>query len=479
LIRFSWGVPGQPTSLKEALVVIDALRTEMAQQKAQIAALQAQLHEALRRLNQNSSNSDKPPSSDGPGQKPPPKKPPSGRSRGGQKGHKGSARALVDNPDKVIPCKPEVCACCGLPLAGDDPAPERHQVTELPEVKPLVIEYQRHTLHCDGCGSATKGPFPPGVSYRTFGARLTAFVGWLTGKFHLSHRDVTELLCEGFGLELALGSVSNCQEQVSLALTTPVEQVAKQVESSSRVHADETGYRLPGQRGWLWVAVADDCTLFLLHDSRGTCAAKKLLGEFDGYLVTDRWCAYDGHPLGKRQVCWSHLDRQFAGMAQAGGKMAAVGRGLVEQTDVMFALHKRLQGGRLTQAAFVEQMAPVQAKVEALLSQGAKLGEPLSGRCAEILKLRQALWTFVFVAGLEPTNNRAERAVRQAVLWRKSSYGVQSERGAEFVERILTVLATCRQQGLNALAFLVAAVTAKFLGTAAPSLLPLPVAQPP
>jgi transposase len=472
-------VPEQPSSLQEALVVIDALRTEMAQQKAQIAALQAQLHEALRRLQQNSSNSDKPPSSDGPGQKPPPKKPSSGRSPGGQKGHKGSARALVDNPDKVVPCKPEVCGCCGLPLTGSDPAPERHQVTELPEVKPLVIEYQRHTLHCTGCGSDTKGPFPPGVSYRSFGARLTAFIGWVTGKFHLSHRDVAELLCEGFGIQVALGSVSNCQEQVSLALTFPVKDVTSQVESSCRAHADETGFRLRlGQRGWLWVAVADEATLFLLHDSRGACAANKLLGKFGGYLVTDRWCAYDGHPLEKRQVCWSHLDRQFAGMAEAPGAMGEVGQALVEQTDVVFALHKRLRQGQMNHGSFVEQMAPVQQQVEALLERGASLGAPLSGRCGEILKLRQALWTFVFVLGLEPTNNRAERAVRQAVLWRKSSYGVQSERGAMFVERILTVLATCQQQGRNALAFLVAAVTAHFLSRPAPSLL-LPVAQPP
>jgi len=254
-IRFSWGVSEQPATLEEALALLAALRAEMAQQKAlleaQIAVLQAQLHEALRRLQQNSSNSDKPPSSDGPGNKPPPKKPSSGRPQGGQKGHKGSARSLVDNPDKVIPCKPDVCACCGLPLTGNDPAPERHQVTELPEVKPLVIEYQRHTLHCDGCGSSTKGAFPQGVSYRSFGVRLTAVVGWLAGKFHLSHRDITEMLCEGFGIELGLGSVSNCQEQVSLALTLPVRDVAAHVQSSCRLHADETGFRLQGQRGWL------------------------------------------------------------------------------------------------------------------------------------------------------------------------------------------------------------------------------------
>jgi transposase len=474
-------VPEQPATLEDALALLAALRAEMAQQKAlfeaQIAVLQAQLHEALRRLQQNSSNSDKPPSSDGPGKKPSPKKPPSGRPQGGQKGHKGSARSLVDNPDKVVPCKPDVCACCGLPLTGNDPAPERHQVTELPEVKPLVIEYQRHTLRCDGCGSSTKGAFPQGVSYRFFGARLTAFVGWLAGKFHLSHRDITEMLCEGFGIELALGSVSNCQEQVSLALTAPVKQVAKQVESGACVHADETGFRLHKERGWLWVAVADECTLFLLHDSRGACAAKQLLGEFDGYLVTDRWGAYDGHPLERRQVCWAHLARQFAAMAEAGGRMAAVGRGLVEQTERMFALQKRVRGGDVSHMAFVEQMAPVQQEVEALLSKGARLGEGLSGRCSEILKLRQALWTFVYVARLEPTNNRAERAVRQAVLWRKSSYGVQSERGAQFVERILTVLTTCKQQGRKALAYLVSAVTAHQRNEVAPLLLPM--AQPP
>lgn len=462
----------QPTSLDEALTLIASLRSE-------IALLREQLHEALRRLHQNSSNSDKPPSSDNPDTKPPPKKPPSGRPQGGQKGHKGSARSLVDNPDEVILCKPDVCSCCGLPLSGLDPNPERHQVTELPEVRPLVTEFQLHSLRCHGCGSTTKATFPKGVSHRSFGPRLTAFVAWLAGKFHLSHRDITEVLCEGFGIQMALGSVSNCQDQVSMALSAPVKQIAKQVEVSRCVHADETGFRLHKERGWLWVAVADGCTFFLLHDSRGACAAKYLLGEFDGYLVSDRWRAYDGHPLGKRQVCWAHLARQFAGMAEASGQMAAVGRGLVEQTERVFALHKQRRAGGLSHGAFVEQMAPLQQNVEALLRQGSQLAEPLSGRCGEILRLREALWTFVYVEGLEPTNNRAEQAVRQAVLWRKSSYGVQSERGAQFVERILTVLTTCKRQGHNALSYLEKVVAAVAKGEKAPLLLPEAVAQPP
>jgi transposase len=478
-LTFFLVMPPDPTSLDEALSVIAELRKELAQQRAffeaQIAELRAQLEQALQKAKQNSSNSNKPPSSDGPS-KPPTTRSPSGRSRGGQKGHKGSSRRLIENPDETIPCKPGFCGCCGLPLLGDDPTPERHQVTELPAVKAEVIEYQRHTLRCS-CGATTKGEFPLGISYRTFGPRLTAMVGWLAGKFHLSHRDLVEILCEGFGVEMSLGSVSLCQRQVAMALGASHEEARQAVEQSACAHADETSFGLAGKRGWLWVAVTEEATLFLLRERRDRVSAKALLGEFDGYLVTDRWAAYDDHPLAKRQVCWAHLLRHFVQMSEYRGEMGGIGSLLVAQTKRLFRLWWRVREETLSRADFAIQTARLRSRVEQLLVRGAHLGHALSGRCREIWSVAAALWTFVRVEGVEPTNNTAERAVRQGVLWRKSSHGVQSSTGQAFAERMLTVVATLKQQKRNAKTFLEKAVQALAEQVAGPRL--LASAQPP
>ncbi|MCI0570014.1 MAG: IS66 family transposase [Myxococcaceae bacterium] len=423
------------------------------------------------RLRQNSQNSSRPPSSDPPDVARIPKKPPSERRPGGQPGHEGHERELLSEEEvnRVVAVKPCRCRRCGRALSGKDPAPRRHQVWELVLVRPWVIEYQLHTLSCS-CGEQTSAELPEGVPKSAFGPRLQATVASCTGLYHLSKRITQGLMRDLFGVELSTGSVSACERAASAALAVPVERARVHVQRARVANADETGWREARRKAWLWTAVAKGASVFLIHPSRGAEAARTLLGKFAGHLGTDRWVAYNGWK--RRQLCWAHLLRHFEAFYEDRGETARIGTELLVQAGAMFAWWEQVKEGSLSRRAFRRRMAPVRERVEVLLREGAACErKATAGRCREILKLASSLWTFVNVEGVEPTNNAAERALRSAVLWRKGSFGTHSSKGSRFVERMLTVAATLRQKGRNAVEFVTRACEAASQGQPAPSLL--------
>jgi transposase len=248
------------------------------------------------------------------------------------------------------------------------------------------------------------------------------------------------------------------------------------VQGQLTAYLDETGWREGRQRAWLWTAVTAWVTVFVVRRSRRSQVAHELLGErFWGYLVTDRWSAYSWYPSWRRQVCWAHLRRDIAAMCERDGRSQAIGEALRDQARQMFHGWHRVCDGTLAHASFARYRRPVRCEVERLLEEGQTCGVPKTeGVCREILKRRQALWTFVRHEGVEPTNNAAERAIRPAVLWRKGSVGTQSPEGSRFVEAMMTVATTLKQQHRNVLGYLTAACEAPWRGDPAPSLLPTP-----
>lgn len=239
-------------------------------------------------------------------------------------------------------------------------------------------------------------------------------------------------------------------------------------------HLDETSWRQGGKRAWMWVAVTSLVTVFVVRLSRGGAVARELLGEkFGGILVTDRYSAYNWYPVRWRQLCWSHLLRDFEAIRGRGGTSEEVGDALLEQAHQMFRWWHRVREGELARSTFRSYMTALRQEVERLLEAGSQCGEAKTeGTCREILKRREALWTFVQVEGVEPTNNTAERSIRPGVQWRKVSFGTQSEDGSRFVESMMTVVATLKQQKRNVLDYLTAAHEAALHGEPAPSLLP-------
>ena len=449
------------------------LKRELWDLKQRFAALEA-------RLNQNSGNSSKPPSSDPPSVKLPPKKKPSGRRPGGQPGHKGSCRELLppDRVDAVEHHWPTSCENCNrtLPTKGrvEVGEPVRHQVTEVPQVKAHVKEHQMHSQCCETCGHATEAAFPEGVPTGAFGPRLQAVIALFTGCYRVSKRTALSALGDLFGATLSLGSVSASEQVLSQALEAPVAEAREYVERQAVVHADETSWPEHGKRAWLWIAAAPLVVTFLIHAKRGAVAARALLGAFAGILVTDRWSAYQGWSLKNRQICWAHLLRDFNFIAESKGAAAQIGNALIRQTRQLFKKWYCVRDGTLTRARFQKAAEAIRVRVELLLKSGVACHAPkVSGMCREILDMEPAMWTFVYVDGVDPTNNFGERNLRPSVLWRKGSFGTWSEAGSRFAERMMTVVATLKLQHRNVLDYLVHASEAALLHQPAPSILPL------
>lgn len=426
-------------------------------------------------LSRNSRNSSKPPSSDFPSAPPKQVKPPTGRKPGGQPGHEGHQRPLLspEQVDQTVALKPDRCGKCRHALSGADPYPLRHQVTEVPPVRPHTTEYQRHRLICRRCGETTLAPLPEDIPEGMFGPRLQTITAYLSGKAHLSKRAIEEAMRDLFGVSISLGAIHAAEQIVSEALADPYEKAQAYVQESRVVHADETGWRQRRKLAWLWVAASPAVTVFLIHAKRGAVGAQALLGHFAGYLVSDRWHAYNGWDLWMRQICWAHLIRDFTGFTERGAGSARIGKALLAETKKMFRLWHRVRDGTLARSTFQSYMGPIRRRVERLILQGTCCTESKTeGMCKRILKMSPALWTFVRVEGVEPTNNAAERAVRPAVLYRKGCFGTHSPAGSRFVERILTAVTTLRQQKRNVLDYLTEACVAARAGKIVPSLLP-------
>jgi transposase len=300
-----------------------------------------------------------------------------------------------------------------------------------------------------------------------------------TGAYRLSKRLTQGLLMDMLGLPMSLGTLSNLEQAMARTLAEPVAEARASVQHQATVHLDETGWREGHGRAWLWVAVTTWVTVFLVRLSRGGQVARELLGEtFGGIMVTDRWSAYTWYPVRWRQLCWAHLLRDIEAMVARGGASQEIGEALRSQARQMFHWWHRVRDGTLKRASFRRYMSPLRREVERLLAVGTTCGVPKTeGVCREVLKLRYALWTFVHLEGVEPTNNAAERAIRPGVLWRKMSFGTHSAQGSRFVEAIMTVIATLKQQHRNPLDYLTAACEATLRDEIAPSLLPTCVVE--
>jgi transposase len=431
-----------------------------------VAALEA-------RLGQDSSNSSKPPSTDPIHVKRRPRRPPSGKRRGGQRGHKRHTRELVP-PERltaVVDCKPTACRGCGLALSGSDPEPIRHQVAELPEARPDVVEYRLHRLSCSRCGVATRGGLPAGVPRGAFGPRLQATVALLTGAYRLSKRQVQALLSDLHGLTASLGMVPKTERAAAEAVAAPVEAVYEHVRTAAAAGVDETGWREGRRRAWLWVAVTPEATAFRIARSRGADALHAIVGDPVGpVVVCDRFPTYARAP--DRQVCWAHLRRDMQSMIDRSSGGQAVGERLLRLSDLVFVWWRRYEAGSVHRQTLRSYVAGLRPVVRSLLEDGTACGCAWTAKvCRKLLAAEPLLWVFAVAEGVPPHNNAAERALRHGVIWRKTSYGTDSERGSRFVERMLTAVATCRQRGRDVLGFLTACLGARLAGTPAPSLL--------
>jgi transposase len=464
--------PGVQAALR---VVIAGYERRLATLEAEGAALRGEVRELRERLNQTSQNSSRAPSTDGPHVKRKPPQAPAGRKPGAQPGHPVHRRALVplERVSEVIVCKPTHCRRCGRPVVGSDPAPWRQQVIEVPPPAPYVTEYQVHRLPCACCGITTCGELPAGVPNTGYGPRLASVVALGSGAYRMSKRMVASFCQEVLGVSLAVGEVCRIEQTVTQAVAPAVAEVHLYVQTHD-TNVDETPWWEHQHRHWLWTVVTAQVSVFAIATSRGAAVLAALLGElYAGIVTSDRAKAYDTRPLRTRQLCWAHLARDFQAMIDRGGPAQAVGEALLEHAHVLFAWWHWVRDGTWRRSTFQQYVRTLRVSFRVELEKGRACGCPkTAATCRELLAREAALWTFVRVEGIEPTNNAAERQLRHAVQWRKTSYGTQSAQGSQFVAHILTVVTTCRQQGRNVLAYLTACCQASYAGQVGPSLVP-------
>ncbi len=439
-----------------------------------IESQQQELAKLRTRLNKTPQNSSLPPSSQHPHAKPSPPKAKSKRKQGGQPGHPKAERALLppEDVDETVVLKPSSCRRCGNQLCGNDPEPLRHQVWELPEIKPTITEYQRHRLTCPGCGESTCALLPPGVPRGQSGPRLTAFVALLMAHFRQSKRRVS-LFCETvLQTPCSTGLAVKLQNQATAALEGCYSELTAALPHASAANLDETGTKQKNQKGWIWVAVTTTFTLFAIRLTRSAAVVRELLGEsFTGTIITDRYGAYNAYP--RRQVCWAHLLRDFQALVDAGGGGKRIGRRLQQIARQLFHHWQRARDGTMTRRTMRRNIHELKYPLWEVLEAGQRCRHaPTVAVCCDLFDRFDQLWMFLDHPDVEPTNNAAERALRHAVIWRKLSFGTQSASGSRFVETLLSVIETCRQQNRDVFAFVTDAVESHVAHRQTPSLLP-------
>lgn len=460
----------------EAQAIIRLLLAKVAALEAENAALRARIDVLERQAKgKTPQNSSLPPSTQHPHARPQPRRRKSKRKRGGQPGHAKHERPLIptEQCDEVESLKPSQCRRCGQQLSGSDPEPLRHQVWELPDIKPLVTEYQRHRLTCPCCGETTCAELPVGVPQGQSGPRLMAFTALLMSYFRQSKRRTAEFLSTLFAHPCSPALTVKIQDQATAAVRPSYEELAAELPQQEQLNIDETGTRQENGKAWLWTLVARLFTVFAVRGTREATVLGLLLGDgFSGVVNCDRAKMY--WRLGNLQWCWAHLKRDFQALIDSGTVPGRwFGSRLQRATCELFEHWASYRAGKISWAALRRRMGPVRRRVEGLLLRGMQSDDKdLRGTCRELYEHRQWLWTFLRQEGVEPTNNAGERALRHAVIWRKLSFGTQSAKGSRFVETMLTVIETCRQQGRNTFAFLTAAVEAHLAHQPAPSLLP-------
>ena len=478
-----------PSSVKKLVEDMVERIENLEKQQAGVLGVQQQL---LEKVNRTSKNSSSPPSQDPPGLEKKHLKQPSSKKRGGQPGHEGHSRKLypVEKCSARYDHQPTRCSCCGESLSGEDTNPYRHQIVEIPPIEPIVIEHRLHQLTCAQCGTNTRATLPTSVNKSGYGVRVVAIVALLSGRYRNSQRMVQSALAELFGVSMSLATINKLRLEASNAISDCVEEAKLYVQQQPVVGADETSFKQgnidgcnPKQRqAWLWVAVTPLVTFFEIALTRCTQAAKNLLGEnFSGILTSDRHGAYNWVEIESRQLCWAHLRREFIKISERPGISQELGTALVKQQEKLFELWHRVRDGTLARCDFVELIQDIRILIKAKLQEaadyqiGAKEKTPLAKTvrtCRQLLKVEPAMWLFVTTIGVEPTNNAAERAIRPAVIWRRTSFGCQTQTGSTFVARMLTVVTTLKSQQRNVLEFLAQAVVAAREGKQAPCLLP-------
>lgn len=445
---FDW--TATPESVKR---YIQYLEQTMGSLSGKVEQLEQRTEKLEVQTRKNSQNSNKPPSSDSPFKKVKKKAKKSKRKKGAQKGHKGHKQMLLA-PTEVIPIIPQSCPCGNRHLDTKKMQPfYTHQHIELPQIQMLVTHYVLNQCQCDKCGKTVKAQLTkeqqPG-----YGPRLSALIAELSG-IEGSSRQVVQGFCQSvLGFPVSTGAIQNVIDRVSIALKPAYDRIGQVVRIQPVNHVDETSWRQSGKLKWLWTMVNKDLAYYMVHNHRSKEAFLELIDDWKGILVSDNYRLYTGW-INLRQSCLAHYIRKAEDLSEREDEsMSRFGKNILKELRLLCHWAKAPPSEK--------QWIQFYSRLILLLFLFENADDDAGKLARLLLREMDSLWVFLEHEGVEPTNNRAERALRFGVLWRKRSYGTQSDKGNRWVERILSLKETCRIQSLPSFPMLVNLITCYF-----------------
>jgi len=405
--------------------------------------LEEKLH--LKKAPTTSQNSSQPPSRDFKAEK---KKRKRNRKKGAKFGREKLERALVDNPSKVIYALVDNCQTCHINLLDQVPVQViRRQVTELPEIKPVVIETQQYEVVCPCCGEVQRGKLPEGLEAgRYFGPRLEATVTMLHHEHHIGFERLVQLCGEMFSLPLSEGGAVSIVKRAGKTVAGEAEKIGEQVRHGKVIGSDETHARVHGLNWWQWVFVSENCEYHLIMPSRGFDVIETFMRECEAEVwVCDCWKPQLNAPAKMRQICLAHQIRNLQGLIEKRPHLA-----WAKEMQALFrkAIHLGHRREQMTARGYQRQVTIIEKRLERLLKRR------FSGLGTNLLERyhmrRNSLFIFLHRADVPADNNACERALRPSVIHRKVMGSFRSDWGAQTYAALATVLNTAKRNGENA-----------------------------
>lgn len=368
------------------------------------------------------------------------------KKHGPRFGHQRSIRPLVDNPDQVIEATVERCEHCQSNLSGvGSERVLRHQVTELPAIKPVVIETRQHEVICPECQKVNRGVLPAELNRRRdFGPRLSAMAVYLKHEQHIGYRRLRQALSEMFGVNLSEGGIDGLMREAGGAAQSVAEEIKRQVVTSNCIGSDETSVRVCGRNWWEWVLVSAKGIFHAIRPTRSASVIEELMGNNRVRCwVCDCYGAQLKAPADHFQLCLAHQLRDLQRLIDYCPRFSWA---IEMQKLFRSAIHLRNRFDSLTIDGFVREAMKMEKRLDRLLN------EKLMGKDARrlqrrFIKHRDSLLTFLHYPEVEPTNNACERALRPSVIHRKVTNGFRSEWGAQAYAALRTIGSTARQRG--------------------------------
>jgi transposase len=434
----------QDLSREELIAIILRLATDVQRLEAEVQRLQAEV-DRLKKPPTTSQNSSQPPSRDW-------KRNATGRKHhrksGAKPGHAQAQRALVDHPDTMIEARVSTCTACGANLQRVKPVRVlRRQITELPEIKPVVLETQQHEVECPRCHTLQRGGLPEGLeAQRQFGPRLESALTYFHQEQHLGFERLQQTMRDLFGVTLSEGGEVAVLERAGEAVLPEAEAIGAQVRQSAVIGSDETSVRVHGRNWWEWVFVSNAGEYHLIRPSRGFDVVNAFMGDTQAEVwVSDCWKPQLRAPAQTHQVCLPHQIRNLQGLIDKRPHLR-----WAREMQALFreAVHLDHRRGSLTERGFQRQVRSMEERLDRLLAR------KLVGQAALTLQARYCthrhhLFVFLHRPDVPADNNACERALRPSVIHRKVMGSFRSEWGPQAYAALATVLNTAKRKGEN------------------------------